>query len=82
MNTKGLGKVQRLIVEKLNNGWYIWHHIDFSRNESQSSLTNGNDYHTISRKVINSLIFRNIITAFEVYHTVQPDTETIHYKLR
>lgn len=81
MNTKGLGPEQLSVIEKLKSGWWISVHVDLSSSETESCITNDTDYLKIKGSTILSLVKRGIIKGETVYTTVQPDTETIHYKM-
>lgn len=80
---KGLGKVQRLVVDRMKEGMFITEFRNYSSGENDVYLSDeyGNIYEC-SRHTLISLFKRELLRYETVYTTVCPDTATIRFYLK
>lgn len=80
----GLGKKQKYVLGKLATGWHITVQTNFSTGEHFIDLADEEDENIeyINSSIFFSLCRRGLLYYVVVYTSIQPDTETAHYKLK
>ena len=81
-NSKFVFTSYKKLLPHLKEGAYIIDHYYNGRQEEPMICINEGDYFGVSKKVVETLIRRNLIKCTFEYSTEQPITDTYEYRIK